>query len=398
VAVTPDAQRFARRTAGDVGDGIAAILALLGLPGVISFAGGFPDPSTFPRERAAALLAEFAASGETSAFQYAPTRGLAGTLDAVASRLEATQGRRPAEDELLIASGAIEGLELVSKTFLDPGDVTVVEAPTYLGAIMAFRGYDAALLTVSLDDQGLRVDELEQRLADGVRPKLLYTIPDHQNPAGVSMSTERRERLVELARRHGFLIVEDVAYRELAFEGDALPSLWSLAPDAVVQLGTTSKTFFPGVRLGWAVGPAEISAQLVNAKQNTDQCAGALGQRLFEEYVRRGWIEEQLAQSRTLYRRKSKSMLAALERFMPPDTTWTTPNGGFFSWLTLPDGIDSSELAQRAVENGVGIVPGGLFYADGGGADKVRLSFSMVDERRIDDGIELLASLVRDGR
>ena len=396
MAVTPDAQRFARRTAGDVGDGIAAILALLGLPGVISFAGGFPDPSTFPRERAAALLAEFAASGETSAFQYAPTRGLAGTLDAVASRLEATQGRRPAEDELLIASGAIEGLELVSKTFLDPGDVTVVEAPTYLGAIMAFRGYDAALLTVSLDDQGLRVDELEQRLADGVRPKLLYTIPDHQNPSGVSMSTERRERLVELALRHGFLIVEDVAYRELAFEGDALPSLWSLAPDAVVQLGTTSKTFFPGVRLGWAVGPAEISAHLVNAKQNTDQCAGALGQRLFEEYVRRGWIEEQLAQSRALYRRKSESMLGALERFMPPDTTWTTPNGGFFSWLTLPDGIDSSELAQRAVENGVGIVPGGLFYADGGGADKVRLSFSMVDERQIDEGIELLASLVRD--
>ncbi len=393
MAVTPDAQRFARRIGGDVGEGIAAILSLLGVPGLISFAGGFPDPSTFPRERAAQLLAEFASSGETSAFQYTPTRGLPGTLDALASRLEATQGRRPADDELLIASGAIEGLELVSKTFLDPGDVVVVEAPTYLGAIMAFRGYDAALVAVPMDEHGLRVDELEQRLADGVRPKLLYTIPDHQNPAGVSMSTERRERLVELARRHGFLIVEDVAYRELAFEDDALPSLWSLAPDTVVQLGTTSKTFFPGVRLGWAVGPAEISAQLVNAKQNTDQCAGALGQRLFEEYVRRGWIEEQLAQSRALYRRKSERMLAALERFMPPGTTWTTPRGGFFSWLTLPDGVDSSDLARRSVENGVGIVPGGLFYADGSGADKVRLSFSMVDESQIDEGIEILASL-----
>jgi 2-aminoadipate transaminase len=163
----------------------------------------------------------------------------------------------------------------------------------------------------------------------------------------------------------------------------------------VVQLGTTSKTFFPGVRLGWAVGPAEISAQLVNAKQNTDQCAGALGQRLFEEYVRRGWIDEQLAQSRALYRRKSERTLAALERSMPRGTTWTTPHGGFFSWLTLPDGTDSAELAQRAVERGVGIVPGGLFYADGSGADKVRLSFSMVDEQQIDEGIELLASLVR---
>jgi 2-aminoadipate transaminase len=208
------------------------------------------------------------------------------------------------------------------------------------------------------------------------------------------MSAERRELLVELARRYGFLIVEDVAYRELSFDGDAPPSLWSLAPDAVVQLGTTSKTFFPGVRLGWAVGPAEISAQLVNAKQNTDQCAGALGQRLFEEYVRRGWIEEQLAQSRALYRRKSERMLAALERHMPPGTTWTRPQGGFFSWLTLPDGIDSAELAQRAVESGVGIVPGGLFFADGSGADKVRLSFSMVEEERIDEGIETLAGLV----
>jgi 2-aminoadipate transaminase len=394
MAVTPDAQRFARRVGGDVGEGIASILALLGLPGLISFAGGFPDPSTFPRERTAEVLNEFVATGETSAFQYAPTRGLAGTLDAIATRLEATQGRRPADGELLIASGAIEGLELVSKTFVDPGDVVVVEAPTYLGAIMAFRGYDAELVAVPMDEHGLQVDELERRLAEGLRPKLLYTIPDHQNPAGVSMSSERRQLLVELARRNAFLIVEDVAYRELAFDGDALPSLWSLAPDAVVQLGTTSKTFFPGVRLGWAVGPAEVSAQLVNAKQNTDQCAGALGQRLFEEYVRRGWIEEQLVQSRALYRRKSERMLAALERCMPAGTAWTRPQGGFFSWLTLPEGVDSADLAQRAVESGVGIVPGGLFFVDGGGPDKVRLSFSMVDESQIEDGIERLASLM----
>jgi 2-aminoadipate transaminase len=387
-------QLFAARTRGDVGEGIATILSLLGLPGLISFAGGFPDPQTFPRERASTLLAEFAATGEANAFQYAPTRGLATTLDTLAGRLEATQGRRPAADELLITSGAIEALELVGKTFLDRGDLVVVEGPTYLGAIMAFRGFEADLVAVAMDEHGLQVDELERRLNEGVRPKLLYTIPDHQNPAGVSMSSERRELLVELARRHGFLIVEDVAYRELAFDGDALPSLWSLAPDVVVQLGTTSKTFFPGVRLGWAVGPAEISAQLVNAKQNTDQCAGALGQRLFEEYVRRGWIEEQLVQSRALYRRKSERMLAALERFMPPGTTWTRPQGGFFSWLTLPEGVDSADLAQRAVESGVGIVPGGLFFVDGGGADKVRLSFSMVDEERIDEGIDLVASLI----
>ena len=398
MAVTPEATRwerlFAARTQGDVGEGIAAVLAFLGRPDVISFAGGFPDPLTFPRDHTSALLEEFAAAGEVTAFQYAPTRGLAGPLDALASRLETTQGRRPADDELLITSGAIEALELVGKTFLDRGDLVVVEAPTYLGAIMAFRSFEAEVVTVPMDEHGLDVEELEKRLADGLRPKLVYTIPDHQNPSGVSLSAERRASLVELARRHGFLIVEDVAYRELGFEDAAAPSLWSLAPDAVVQAGTTSKTLFPGVRLGWAVGPAEISAQLVSAKQNTDQCAGALGQRLFEECVRRGWIDEQLAQSRSLYRLKSEQMLAALERHMPAGVRWTRPRGGFFSWVTLPDGGDSGDLARRAVENGVGIVPGSLFYPDGRGGKNVRLSFSMVDESLIDNGIERLASLV----
>src|SRR3954454_20413825 len=301
---------FASRTRADMGDGIAQVLAFLGVPGLISFAGGFPDPLTFPRERAAALLQEFAAAGEVSAFQYAPTRGLAGPLDALAARIDSVQGRRPDEDELRITSGAIEALELVGKTFLDRGDTVAVEAPRYFGAIMAFRGFESKIAAVPIDEAGLAVDALERRLAGGLRPKLLYTIPDHQNPAGVTLAADRRAVLVELARRHNFLIVEDVAYRELAFDDDASPaSLWSLGPDVVVQAGTTSKTFFPGLRLGWAVAPAEISQRLVAAKQNTDQCAGALGQRLFEEYVRRGWIEEQLAESRALYRRKCEGRL-----------------------------------------------------------------------------------------
>ncbi|MDX6485263.1 MAG: 2-aminoadipate transaminase [Gaiellaceae bacterium] len=398
MAVTPETQQwetlFAARTRGDVGEGIARVLAFLGMPGIISFAGGFPDPRTFPRERASALLAEFAAAGEVSAFQYAPTRGLAGPLDAVAGRIESQQGRRPADDELVITSGGIEALELVCKSFLDRGDTVVVEGPTYLGAIMAFRGYEAEIVAVPMDDQGLQVDDLERRLAAGLQPKLLYTIPDHQNPAGVSLPAERRVLLVELARRYGFLIVEDVAYRELSFDGETAASLWSLAPDVVVQAGTTSKTFFPGVRLGWAAAPVEVSAQLASAKQNTDQCASALAQRLFEEYVRRGWIDEQLVASRALYRTKCERMLAALERHMPEGARWTRAHGGFFSWLTLPSGVDSEELAKRAVEGGVGIVPGSLFYPDGRGRDALRLSFSLVDEQQIDDGIERLASLV----
>jgi 2-aminoadipate transaminase len=378
------AWEFAERTRAGAGDGIAAILGLLGNPDLISFAGGFPDPRTFPAERVAALIGEM----DASAFQYAPTQGLAGTRDAIASRLE----RRPDDAELLVTSGGIEALELVSKSFLDRGDAVVVEAPTYLGALMAFRSFQADIHAVPLDADGLDVDALASLLESGVRPKLLYTIPDYQNPAGVTLSAERRTALVELARQYGFLVVEDVAYRELGFDGSALPSVWALAPDVVVQAGTTSKTFFPGVRLGWAVGPAEVVAQLVSAKQNTDQCSGALGQRLYEEYVRRGWIEEQLRASRALYAQKWTLLRDALERFMPDGVEWTTPRGGFFTWLTLP--VDATEVARRAAEQNVGVVPGALFYADGSGAKKLRLSFSMVDESQIATGIELLASAV----
>jgi len=397
MAVTPDTQRWdgllAARMRG-VGDGVAAVLELLGVPDLISFGGGFPDPSTFPRERVSTLLRELAATGESDAFQYAPTRGLAGPLDAVASRLETFQGRRPEEDELLLTSGGMDAFSLLGKSFLERGDTVVVEGPTYLGAITAFQSFEADVVPVPLDERGLEVDELERRLVGGLRPKLVYTIPDHQNPAGVSLSSERRGALIELARRYGFLVVEDVAYRELGFADDAPPSLWSLAPEAVVQVGTTSKTFFPGVRLGWVAGPAEVCSQLVFAKQNADQCAGALGQRLFEEYIRRGWLDEQLALSRSLYRRKCGHMLAALERAMPAEVRWTRPEGGFFSWLSLPPGVDAGELAHRAVERGVGIVPGTPFFPDGRGGDNVRLSFSLVDEAQIDDGIDRIAALI----
>jgi 2-aminoadipate transaminase len=396
MTLTFDAARWedlaAARTRADVGDGIASVLAFLGRSDVISFAGGFPDPETFPRERVAALLQEFAETGETRAFQYAPTRGLAGALDALADRLERLQGARPGDDELVITSGGIEALELIGKSFLDPGDVVVVEAPTYLGAIQSFRSFEAELEPITFDDGGLDVAELEQRLAGGLRPKLLYTIPDHQNPAGVSLDADRRARLVELARHHGFLVVEDVAYRELGFDGESLPSLWSLGPDIVVQIGTTSKTLFPGLRLGWAAGPSGVVDRLVAAKQVTDQCAGALGQRLFEESERRGAIDEQLVRSRALYERKCNRLLAALERSLPESARWTTPRGGFFSWLTLP-GTDAVELAARAVEHGVAVVPGTFFFPDGRGRDTLRLSYSQVDEDRIDDGIARLGAV-----
>ena len=401
MAVVEGARRwselFAARTRADVGGGILEILALAGDTTLIPFAGGFPDPQTFPTAEAAAFFEEVVASGDSSAFQYAPTRGLPGPLDALAARLESLQGRRPAHDELLITSGGIEALELLGKSFLDAGDAVVVEGPTYLGAIMAFRSFEAEVTAVALDDDGLDVDGLARALAGGLRPKLLYTIPDHQNPAGVTLTTERRRALVELARRHGFLIVEDVAYRELGFADDAPPSLWSLAPDAVVQIGTTSKTFFPGVRLGWAAGPAEIVSQLVAAKQNTDQCASALGQRLFEGYARSGAMDAQLVRSRGLYERRCELVLSAFERAQPAGLAWTRPRGGFFTWLTLPEGLDATAFARRAAAAGVAVVPGTPFYPDGRGAANLRLSFSRVEDELIDVGVARLAALLAGG-
>jgi 2-aminoadipate transaminase len=387
------ADALARRAKG-AGDEIATIMALSNASEVISFSGGFPDPATFPGEVLADLVRELVVAGDASALQYTPTQGLPGPRAYLRERLGRLEGREPAEAELAITSGGIEALELISKTFLDRGDLVMVEAPTYLGAIMAFRGFEARIEGVEIDDDGLRVDVLADRLAAGSRPKLLYVIPDHQNPAGVSLAAERRIALVELARRYGFLLLEDVAYRELAFDGSRLPALWSLAPDVVVQIGTFSKTFFPGVRLGWVAGPAEVVAWLVTAKQNTDQCAGALGQRLLEEYGRRGLLDRQVAAARELYQRRCRLLLAAIAAQMPEGVQWTTPRGGFFSWVTLPPEVDTAKLAQTALERGVAFVPGVPFFPDGQGRNQLRLSFSKVDDEVIPEGIRRLSAIM----
>jgi 2-aminoadipate transaminase len=384
VKLTPWEALFAARTRVGHGDALAAVLGLANVTDIVSFAGGFPDPATFPVERFRELFEEL----DPTAFQYAPTAGLPGVRDFVAGRLDP----RPDEAGLMITSGSIEALELFGKAFLDPGDTVVVEGPTYMGAIMSFQSFEADVVAVALDHDGLQVDELEALLAGGLRPKLLYTIPDYQNPAGVSLAPERRSALVELARRYGFVVIEDVAYRELGWEAERPPSLWSLGPDVVVQAGTFSKIFFPGVRLGWAAGPPEIVAKLLWAKQLTDQCAGALGQRLLEEHGRRGWLDEQIAAARELYRARCAATLGSLDRHLAGRVDWTEPCGGFFTWLTLP--VDATELAARALEAKVAFVPGVPFYADGRGTHEARLSFSRVTEDEIELGIERLASLV----
>jgi len=386
---------FAARTRAGVGEGLAAILSLSDAGDVISFAGGFPDPETFPGEVLADIVLELIASGDASALQYGPTEGLPGFRDFLAGMLHAREGRRPDGAELVVTSGAVEALELLGKACLERGDTVLVEGPTYLGAIMSFRSFEADVRAIPIDGDGLRVEALQGFLSIGGHPKLLYTIPDHQNPAGVSLSLERRIALVEIARRYGLLVVEDVAYREMGFGPERPDSLWTLAPETVVQVGTFSKTFFPGVRLGWAVGPPEVVAELVRAKQVTDQCAGALGQRLLEEYGRRGMLEPQNERARALYERRCRLLLDALGEEMPAGVSWTVPHGGFFTWVTLPAGVSAAVLAERAMQQRVAFVPGPPFFPDAQGQSNLRLAFSRIRDADILEGTRRLAALIR---
>jgi len=387
--------RLARRAQALGGGEITAILALAGATDVITFSGGFPDPQTFPADILAGIAAKLIAQDPGVALQYSATEGLAGARDYVAGRLGFREGAAPGPGELMITSGGIDCMELLAKSYVDPGDVVVVEAPTYLGAIMAFRGYEADVRGVAMDDDGMRVDLLGDLLAGGLRPKIVYTIPDYQNPTGLSMNAERRHELVRLARRYGFLILEDVAYRDLGFGSAPPPSLWSLAPDMVLQAGTFSKIFFPGVRLGWAAGPAEIVSRLVVAKQNSDQCSGALGQRMLEEYGRAGHLDRQIVSSRALYARRAGLMADALAAHMPDGTTWTRPQGGFYVWLTAPDGVDTVALSATARARKVAYVPGRPFYPTEAGAAQIRLAYSRVADHLIDEGIRRIGEVLR---
>ena len=401
---------LAQRTHTLGGGEITAILSLAGATDVITFSGGFPDPATFPTEILGQIAGRLIAGDAAVALQYTATEGIAGVRDYVAGRLESLEGVRPGAGELMITSGGIDCMELLAKSYVDPGDVVVVESPTYLGGIMAFRGYEADVRGVPMDDDGMRVDELASLLAGGLRPKIVYTIPDYQNPTGLSMSADRRTELVGLARRYGFLICEDVAYRELGFGALSPPpprfapapaqppaSLWSLAPDVVLQAGTGSKIFFPGVRLGWAAGPQQVIGRLVVAKQNSDQCSGALGQRMFEEYGRAGHLDRQIVASRALYARRAEKVTQALAAHMPDGTTWTTPRGGFYVWLTAPGGVDTVALSAAARDRKVAYVPGRPFYPGDAGITQIRLAYSRVADHLIDEGIRRIGEVLKTG-
>src|SRR3954453_750081 len=389
----PEGRRpFARRARLRGGEELTAILAG-SPPGVLSMTGGFPNPRTFPTDEVDEIAARLVRDDGAVALQYTPSAGIASVREYLIDRQEQGQGRRPEPDQLIVTSGGMECIALMCQALIDPGDTIAVEAPTYLGALMAFAAAEAEVLAIEMDGDGLRVDALAQRLSDGARPKFLYTIPEYQNPTGRTLPLERRRALVELCREHGVLIFEDVAYRELSFDGESLPTLWSLGPDVVLQAGTFSKSFFPGIRLGWASGPADVVTELAAAKGNTDQCAGGFGQRLVEEYGRAGGFERHLPAARALYASHWAALSAALERHMPEGVGWTEPTGGFLTWVTLPEGLDTFALRPDALAAGVAYVPGPPFHVGGGGPNTMRLSFSHPDQEPLGRGGERLAGV-----
>ena len=378
---------------------IIELLKLAERPDVISFAGGLPDPQSFLIPEMKDVVDWVFDHEGGAALQYGPTAGYSNLREWIAARMGQVDQVSMTGDRILITTGGVEALDLIAKTFINPGDTVIVEAPTYLAALHVFRSYQANFVDVPIDKDGMIIDALEDRLTDltrrGIRPKFLYTVATFQNPAGVSLSADRRQQLIEVADRHSLPIVEDPAYAELRYEGHPLPSLVSLNPDGVLFANTFSKIFGPGIRLGWIAAPSDVIAQLCQCKQGTDQCSSTLGQRVVYEYGQRGLIDKQIAASLPLYREKRDRTLNAMTAMFPSGIDWTHPAGGFYLWVTLPDGVKTGPMLEWAIENEqVAYVSGPPFYADGRGDNQFRLCYSFLGSDKIDEGIRRLGRVI----
>ncbi|HYY74271.1 MAG TPA: PLP-dependent aminotransferase family protein [Solirubrobacterales bacterium] len=392
---------FAQRTRAMRSSAMRDLMAITARPEVISLAGGLPDTSTFPPESFAAQMTRIAQESAAEALQYGPTEGFE-AMKAAVRGVMAAEGMAPDPEDIIITTGGQQAIDLIAKTLVDPGDPVICEAPTYPGAVPVFCSYQADTHQVEMDDAGMKVDELEELLdrleTEGRRPKFVYTVPSFQNPAGVSLSAERRRRLVELARRRELLIVEDNPYGLLRYEGDPQPPLYLLdGGDYVVYVGTLSKILSPGIRLGWAVAPPPVMEKIVLGKQATDLCTSTLAQYFALEYFGEDRWREYIDSLRDIYRSRRDAMLEALDRHFPEQATWTRPGGGLFVWATLPAYIDTSDLLAKALRENVAFVPGAAAYLEGDrGTSSMRLNFSGSSEDEIREGIRRIGKVVRE--
>jgi 2-aminoadipate transaminase len=403
---------FATRTRGMKSSAMREMMALTERPDVISLAGGLPDTSTFAPELYAKLMAQVASESTARALQYGPTEGMAATVRCIVEVM-AAEGTIADPSEVLVTTGGQQVIDLVCKTLIDPGDVIIAEAPTYPGAVPTFSAYQAQVVQIEIDGDGMPIDELERALdrlqAEGRRPKFIYTIPNFQNPGGVTMSLPRRRRLVEVARERELLVLEDNPYGLLRYEGEALPTLYSLdavnagssgTSDLVVYLGTFSKILSPGLRLGWALAPLPVLEKLNLGKQGADLCSSPVTQMFVSAYFaetdgagRPAWLEY-VERLRHLYRRRRDVMLESLEEHFGGRASWTRPEGGLFIWATLDGGVDTTDLLARS--EGVAFVPGRAAYVDGRrGSSSMRLNFAGVPDENIREGIRRIGRTMR---
>jgi 2-aminoadipate transaminase len=389
---------FASRTKVMRSSAMRDLMAITARPEVISLAGGLPDTSTFPAATFAADMTRIAQTSAAEALQYGPTEGFAETVDCIVQVMGA-EGMLPDHDDVIVTTGGQQAIDLVSKVLVDPGDVVICEAPTYPGAVPVFCSYEAEVLQIECDHDGMRIEELEATLerldGEGRRPKFVYSVPTFQNPAGVTMSLPRRRRLVELARSREMLVVEDSPYGLLRFSGEPLPPLYQLdGGDYVIYIGTFSKILSPGIRLGWAVAPPPVMEKIVLGKQAADLCTSTLTQYFVREYFAEGRWREYVESLVEIYRRRRDTMLAALDEHFPPEATWTHPEGGLFIWATLPDYVDTGDLLARALREDVAFVPGQAAYVDERGRNSMRLNFSGSDEAEIEEGVRRIGKVI----
>lgn len=379
---------------------IRELLKLTRMPDVISFAGGLPDPAIFPYQAIKEAANRAIDERGPLALQYSPTEGEPFLREQLAAFMQ-RQGETVAAQEIFEVASSQQALDLLGKVLIDPHDPIVVELPSYIGALQAFTSYDPEYHGVPMDYEGVIPKELERTVATlcaaGRKPKFVYLIPDFQNPSGITLSLERRRRVLEIASRYDLLIVEDSPYRELRFRGDLLPSLYSMDTEKrVLYIKTFSKILCPGFRIGWVMGPTGLIERLVMAKQGTDLCSSAFTSFVAAYFIEAGHLEKQIALGKEDYLRKSRLMLQALQKYMPEAAglSWSKPEGGVFLWVTLPDYMDSGTMIRDAAEAKVIYVVGKAFHCDGSGKNTMRLNFSYPTEKQIVEGIKRLAWLV----
>ncbi len=391
---------FSSRAASAKRSTIRELLKLTEQPDIISFGGGLPAPETFPHMELAKIAEKLLREESSNVLQYGTTEG-SRTLRAEVGKWLAAQGISVSIHEQLVTTASQQGLDLICKAFFDPGDVVFCGLPTYLGAVQAFTLFQVTKIGVPLEDDGMDIDELESRIVvaqrEGKKMKGIYTIPDFQNPSGITMSLEKRRQLLEVARAYDLLIFEDNPYGHLRFAGEPIPSIFSMDDEGrTIMLLTFSKVLSAGLRLAVMVARGDLMDVLVRVKQPTDLCTSKLTQMLAARYMQEYGLEKHLAAIRPIYREKKEAMIAALERHMPDEEGlhWTNPDGGLFVWVWLPEGIDTEEMLPRAIASKVAYVPGASSYVDGDGQNTMRLSFSLCTPDQIDEGIRRLAHVV----